>query len=76
MDTVVGTTGQADELLEELDSGASDSQRLPKLIYLVPAARGAAQGTLLAGVVSRRRLRTPSFTGSWFTARCRVRPPV
>jgi DNA-binding NarL/FixJ family response regulator len=63
-DELLGTTHEADELLEELGRGAGDGERLPEIVYLVAAAaRGAAQGTLQAGVVPRGRLRTPS--GQW-----------
>lgn len=75
-DEVLGTTREADDLLEELGQGACDGQRLPEVIYLVAAAaRGAAQGTLQSGVVPRGRLRTPS--GQWLVVHGSVlRPPA
>jgi DNA-binding CsgD family transcriptional regulator/GAF domain-containing protein len=63
-DEVLGTTREADELLEELGWGVREGRRLPEPLYLVAtAARAAAQGTLEAGTVPRGRLRTPS--GQW-----------
>jgi len=63
-DDVLGTTTQAEDLLEELGHGIRAGRRLPETVHVVAAAaRAAASGSHDGSIVSRVRLRTPS--GRW-----------